>query len=75
MRAAGMMSAVFAVVLGALSWFGAPRAVPVFALALGANAVLRRHRAQTRSSLVLVMALVGMALGGGATAILLARGL
>ena len=68
-----MVSAVLSVLLGIFSWFGAPVAVPVFALALGANAILKERRQPTRAPLQSRLGAAGVVLGGLATLVLLLR--
>ncbi|HEU4455457.1 MAG TPA: hypothetical protein VFR81_20510 [Longimicrobium sp.] len=62
-----MISAILSVLLGVLSWLGAPIVVPVIALALGANAVVKARRAEPRPRAQTILGALGILLGGAAT--------
>jgi hypothetical protein len=62
-----VISAILSVLLGLLSWLGAPIVVPVIALALGANALVKARRGVERRQLQTVLGGLGALLGGLAT--------
>lgn len=66
-----MVSALLSLVLGLLSWLGAPIVVGVLGLALGANAILKERRLPARRRAPMVLAIIGVGVSGLAVVVLL----
>ena len=59
-----MVSALLSLVLGVLSWLGAPIAVGLIGLALGANAILKERRLPARRREQMVLGIIGVSVSG-----------